>query len=203
MVRVLFINFNLRIYKIYFLALIVSCNLCAYDMIALNKDEIATLEKNGEVLSVDKISKKGFIVFYIDENIDVIFNQLINFSSYPKYIDDIDKVVVYYQDKNTIKAHIFVDTFFISFSNWVVHNINKKKHIIKWHLDNTYKDINYFKKMNGFWSLKKINNNKTMVFYSNDLEFKSYIPDFIKNILAKQGLYKATLWIRNIDKSKS
>jgi len=165
-------------------------------MVILNKDEIVTLKQKGEVLSVDEVSKKGFIVFYIDENIDVIFNRLIDFDSYPKHIDDIDKVVVYYQDKHTIKAHIFVDTFFISFSNYVVHNINKKKHIIKWHLDNDYKDMNYFKKMDGIWRLSKINQNKTMAYYSTDLEFKAYIPDFIKNILSKQGLYKATLWIR-------
>ena len=208
MVQVLNISFRplqvwLYLFKLVFLLFVFCAYLNANKIIDLNKDELAILEQKGEVLSVDEVTQKGFIVFYVNENIDSVFNKLIDFNSYPKYIDDIDKVVIYYQDKNTIKSHIFVDTFFISFSNWVVHNINKKKHIIKWHLDNTYKDINYFKKMNGFWSLKKINNNKTMVFYSNDLEFKSYIPDFIKNILAKQGLYKATLWIRNIDKSKS
>jgi len=207
MVQVLNISFRLlqvwlHLFKLVFLLFVFCAYLNANKIIDLNKDELAILEQKGEVLSVDEVTQKGFIVFYVNENIDSVFNKLIDFNSYPKHIDDVDKVVIYYQDAHTIKSHIFVATFFISFSNWVVHNINKKTHTITWHLDDDYSESNYFKTMDGIWRLSKINQNKTMVYYSTNLEFKAYIPDFIKDILSKHGLSKATLWLRKSYKNK-
>jgi hypothetical protein len=48
--------------------------------------------------------------------------------------------------------------------------------------------------MDGYWILKRVNN-KTRIFYSNDLEFKSWIPSFLENYLFEKGLIESTSWL--------
>jgi ribosome-associated toxin RatA of RatAB toxin-antitoxin module len=179
------------------IVLIISCYVNLYaNNFTLNQEELKILKQNGEIIKIDDVSQTGFIVFDVAKNIDKVFISIANLTSYSIKIDDVSKVLIYNEFANIIKAQIFIDSFFISFSNYVIHFVNKKNYKISWHLDDKYKNDNYFAKMNGYWKLKKINDNQTRVFYSNDLEFKSFMPSFLKDILANKGLDKSTSWLR-------
>jgi len=178
----------------YFLILFLLVSNSFSNEISLNNEELIELQENGYVIKRDKINKTGFISFDVNRSIDDVFSDIINFSEYPVLINDVAKVNIYEQNNNTIKAKIFIESFFINFHNSIIHTINKNKYTVKWTLDKEKDSDNYFAKMDGYWVLKAINN-KTRIFYSNDLEFKSWIPSFLENYLFEKGLIESTSWL--------
>jgi ribosome-associated toxin RatA of RatAB toxin-antitoxin module len=162
--------------------------------IFLSTEQLIELKENGYVIKRDKINKTGFISFDVNRDIDKVFYDIINLKNYPKLINDVAKVDIYEKDKNIVKAKIFIESFFINFHNSVIHTIIKNKYTVKWTLDKTQDNDNYFSKMDGYWVLKRINN-KTRIFYSNDLEFKSWVPGFLENYLFEKGLMESTSWL--------
>lgn len=160
----------------------------------LTNEQLDQLNKDGYILQRDSKNNNGMIIFDVDKDIDKVMDSILDLNSYPENIDDVGKVEIYSNSLNEVKAKIFIDTFFIDFHNYVIHDIDREKYSVKWHLDNKYK--NYFAKMQGYWKLKKIGN-KTRVFYFNDLEFKSWVPSFLKSYLFKKGLFKSTQWLKS------
>jgi len=162
--------------------------------IFLDTKQLSELKENGYVIKRDKINKTGFISFDVDRSIDKVFYDILNLKNYPKLINDVAKVNIYEKDKNIVKAKIFIESFFINFHNSVIHTIIKNKYTVKWTLDKTQDNDNYFSKMDGYWVLKRVDN-KTRIFYSNDLEFKSWVPGFLENYLFEKGLIESTSWL--------
>jgi len=178
----------------YIILLALLCLNIFADEIFLSTEQLIELKENGYVIKRDKINKTGFISFDVNRDIDKVFYDIINLKNYPKLINDVAKVDIYEKDKNIVKAKIFIESFFINFHNSVIHTIIKNKYTVKWTLDKTQDNDNYFSKMDGYWVLKRINN-KTRIFYSNDLEFKSWVPGFLENYLFEKGLMESTSWL--------
>jgi len=162
--------------------------------IFLDTNQLSELKENGYVIKRDKINKTSFISFDVNRSIDKVFDDIINLKNYPKLINDVAQVDIYEKDNNIVKAKIFIESFFINFHNSVIHTIIKNKYTVKWTLDKTQDNDNYFSKMDGYWVLKRVNN-KTRIFYSNDLEFKSWVPGFLENYLFEKGLMESTSWL--------
>jgi ribosome-associated toxin RatA of RatAB toxin-antitoxin module len=167
-----------------------------FSQISLNTQELDELKKNSYIIKRDIKTNTGFISFDVDKNINQVFKEITNLNSYSDKIDDVSKVNIYNQTETRLKATIYIDNFFIRFSNSVVHNIDKINFTVRWHLDEKYKDENYFEQMNGYWKLKQIDENTTRIFYSNNLVFKSWIPQFIKEYLFQKGLFSSTYWLK-------
>jgi hypothetical protein len=162
--------------------------------ISLTKQEIQTLNKNGYIIKRDRVNKTGFIAFDVNRSIDDVFNDIINLVQYPIRIKDVSRVDIYDKYNNIVKAKIFIESFFIDFHNSVIHTILRDKYTVRWTLDKKDDKENYFAKMDGYWILKTVNN-KTRIFYSNDLEFKSWVPGFLENYLFEKGLKESTSWL--------
>lgn len=175
------------------LTIIFSLSLFAVET-SLSKDELKSLKKDGYIIKKDKIKKTGFISFDINRDIDAVYSDIINLSKYPLKIEDVSKVDIYSQSGRIVKATIYIDTFLIDFHNSIVHFIDKNNYTVKWHLDNKYED-NYFSKMDGYWFLKRVDN-KTRIFYANDLGFKGWVPSFLEDYLFEKGLKESTFWLK-------
>lgn len=161
--------------------------------ISLSESELKLLDREGSFVKQNREDKSGMIVFDISRDIDEVMDDVINFREYSKKIDDIEKVEIYFESEEVISARIFVSTFLLDFNNHVIHEIDREKHTMSWHLDE--KKENYFKVMDGSWRFEKVNN-KTRVYYFNHIEFKQWAPKFLEEYLLEKGLYKATEWIR-------
>ena len=149
---------------------------------------------SAEMITVDKESGTGTITFTVDKNIDKVMQEILNLQDYPQKIEDVEKVDIYFSSQNKYNATIYISSFFIDFQNSVTHEIDRYNHTVKWHLDETKE--NYFKEMNGFWKLEKIDDNITQVRYQNQLKFKGWIPSFLENYLLEKGLRKSTRWLK-------
>ena len=121
-------------------------------------------------------------------------NKVLKFGTYPQKIEDVANVEIYLNSYDKVNARIFIDTFFINFDNYVIHDIDRANHTIKWHLDNEKE--NYFAKMQGYWKFTKVGE-YTRVFYYNKLELKSWIPSFLESYLLEKGLFKSTQWLKD------
>lgn len=159
----------------------------------LSDSELKVLHSQGYFVKQNREQKSGLIVFDLDKGIKTLMQEITDFTQYPEKIDDIGKIDIYANDSKVIKARIFIESFFIDFDNYVVHEIDEEKHTMKWHLDETKE--NYFAQMNGYWKFKKVGN-KTRIYYYNQLKFKQWVPKFIESYLLEKGLFKATNWVR-------
>jgi len=159
----------------------------------LSDSELQMLKTQGYFLKQDRVNKSGMIVFDSSREIGELMDDVINFKEYPNKIDDIEKVNIYYSDSKVLKVRVFIGTFFLDFNNYVVHEIDRKNHIMRWHLDETKE--NYFKEMKGSWRFEKVGD-KTRVYYSNHIEFKQWAPKFLEDYLLEKGVFQATDWLR-------
>jgi len=118
--------------------------------IELSSMELEELKNNSFIIKRDLENKTGFISFDVDKNINLVMDEIIDLKSYSTKINDVSKVDIYESFDHIVKAEIFIDNFFISFSNKVIHYISKNNYEVTWNLDSINSKNNYFSKMDGY-----------------------------------------------------
>ncbi len=136
---------------------------------------------------------------YIDENIDYIFDLILDYPNYKQQIDSVDEIEVYYRSSNAIKFKITTNAFyFIKIENYFIHKIDRPNYSIAWKLDKEKEST--VSKSAGDWKLKRLSDSRTKVNYTHVLKVPEFIPTILGNYLAEKALDETILWL--IDSSK-
>ena len=114
--------------------------------------------------------------------IENIFKVIKDFEAYPDFVDGVSKVTILEETKTTIKAKYSLNM--IKSFEYIVNVKLKSPTEVSWTLDSG----DLFKKNNGSWTLKKIDDHKTEVTYGLDVDFKVFAPKMIVNKLVKTSL---------------
>jgi len=180
--------------KTFIVLIFVFCITLFSESFELSQKNLEILEVKGYLMFRDIEHKSGTIVFDVNKPIDSLMYKIIDLDTYPQKIEDVEKVEIYSYSEDVVKAQIFIDTFFIGFNNYVIHDIDENNYMVKWKLDDTKE--NYFANMQGYWKLIELDEMNTRVFYHNQLTFKNWIPEFIEAYLFEEALLTSTQWIK-------
>jgi len=177
--------------------------ICICSLISLYSNwDIVLDEKNQELAKnhyayktyiSDKIST-SYAILDVDKNINQVWQEINDFSNYTDNIDSIDKANIYEKTQHTVKVMFLFSKFFISKKSYFTHNIDKKHYKITWILDEN-KPYGFFSYSSGAWVLKKINSNKTRVFYKNSISLPNWVPNIIKRYLINTASKDAIIWL--------
>jgi len=143
----------------------------------------------------------GKAVIDVDAPTEVVWRQLLDFSSYPKKVNMLSDCAVYKRKKEGKSERIFAR--FVSpvlpgykFIYHCDHTYEPAKQSITWTLD--WDKKNDMDDVQGHWHVEPHPSNKdqSRVFYEVKLKAPRYLPRMVIDVLTKKAIQDATTWVR-------
>jgi ribosome-associated toxin RatA of RatAB toxin-antitoxin module len=117
-----------------------------------------------------------------DVEIDKLYKAIINYESYPEFVDGVNKVnVIQKSDDSAVIEYSLNMIKEFKYTLKLEQNYPSK---VTWDL----KSGDLFKSNSGEWSLVDLGNGKTEVTYNIDVDFKVFAPKMIVNKLVSNNL---------------
>ncbi len=114
--------------------------------------------------------------------IDKIYSCIVDYASYPEFVDGVSSVKVLEQDDNGARVEYSLNM--IKTFTYVLKLKHEKPNKVSWELEGG--DI--FKKNNGSWNLSDRGDGTTAVKYELEVDFKGFAPKAIINKLVANNL---------------
>ena len=118
---------------------------------------------------------------------------IMDFASYPHWVDRLENTDIYCNnERNRIKVAFTLSVLGIDVAYWIDHRYDLDAGHMTWQLDyDKHSDID---DSTGYWLVYAAPNRPgfTRVEYTVDLRLSSRVPKLVENLLANQGLDKAT-----------
>jgi coenzyme Q-binding protein COQ10 len=111
-----------------------------------------------------------------------IYQVLIDYASYPDFVDGVTSIEIHHQDEAGAKVTYnlsLIKTF--SYTIDLKHELNQS---VSWSLV----DGDFFSSNNGSWTLRDQGDGTTEVTYTLDVDFKVKVPGLISKKLTKSNL---------------
>lgn len=165
----------------------------------LTADETAKLLAGGAVRKQVKYADaggRGISIMDVAATPDQIWAVILDFGSYPKWIDQLNSCKVLSKSGQ----HIFVDfqlkVLGMGVQYWIDHTYNKEKGTLTWQLD--YSKQSDLDDSTGYWLVYPAPDHPgfTRVEYTVDIRVSGWVPSAIEDMLAKKGLEQATGWVK-------
>jgi len=141
-------------------------------------------------------SGRGLAIMDVQGTPDDVWNVILDFDSYPNWIDQLSSCQTYQRTGDQIYVHFLIKTMGISVEYFIKHTHNASAGHLTWTLD--YSRESDLDDSTGYWLVYPTPNRDgyTRVEYTVDLRVKGWVPGFIEDMLANRGLDDATNWVR-------
>ena len=164
----------------------------------LTAEESAKL-KTGEPVrkQVKKVnSGRGVAIMDIAADEKTIWSVITDFNSYSNWIDQLSECEIYKKEGQHIFSRFLISAAMMKIEYYIDHTYYPDKGYMTWHLD--YSRQSDLDDSTGYWLTYPSPDDptKTRLEYSIDLRTKGWIPKFVENMLANQGLEDGTKWVK-------
>lgn len=164
----------------------------------LSKTDLATLGRGEAVRKQvkEKGAGRGIAVQDVAASPAIVWGRILDWKRYPKMVDNVKTVEVYEEKSGHIKTRFVVGGFGFSVEYFIDHTYKPEKDYMTWTLD--YDKLSELDDSVGYWVVKKHPTKKghSRVFYSVRVQTSSFIPGFIEDMIAENGLVTATEWVK-------
>ena len=143
---------------------------------------------------------RGIAIMDVAAPVDVVMGVILDFPMYPKWIDQLSKCEVYHREEKNSVQYIYADfvisSMMMSIEYYIKHTYMPNKNLLTWTLD--YNKESDLDDSTGYWLAypSPQDPQKTRVEYSVDLRVGGWVPGFVEDMLANQGLEDATKWMK-------
>ncbi|MBM74976.1 MAG: hypothetical protein CMK59_06225 [Proteobacteria bacterium] len=143
---------------------------------------------------------RGIAIMDVSASSEDIWSVITDFKKYPEWIDQMDSSSIYATNPKSDHTEILVDftlsAMMISVQYYIDHSYYPDKGYLTWTLD--YSKLSDLDDSTGYWLVypSPDDPNKSRVEYSVDLRVSGWIPGFVEDMLANQGLVDATKWMK-------
>ncbi|EQC46381.1 polyketide cyclase/dehydrase [Bacteriovorax sp. BSW11_IV] len=117
-----------------------------------------------------------------DVAIDKIYDVIVNYKSYPEFVDGVSSIEVL--EQNEAGARVKYSLNLIKKFSYILKLKHEKPNRVSW----TFESGDLFKLNNGSWDLKDNGNGTTEVTYSLEVDVKGFVPGAIVNKLTESSL---------------
>lgn len=164
----------------------------------LSRTDLATLERGEAVRKQvkEKGAGRGIAIQDVAAPPSVVWGRILDWKRYPKMVDNVKTVEVYEEKNDHIKTRFVIGGFGFSVEYFIDHVYKPKKDYMTWTLD--YDKKSELDDSVGYWVVKKHPSKEgySRVFYSVRVQTSSFIPGFIEDMIAENGLVTATEWVK-------
>jgi len=113
---------------------------------------------------------------------DLLYDVIVDYASYPEFIDDMEAVEIVSTEGETIEAAFTLNL--IKRIQYTLELVGERPHKVRWSLVAS----KLFQHNDGGWDLEQIGENKTRATYSIDVGFGLAVPKAISNRLIGSSL---------------
>ena len=164
----------------------------------LSADDTAVLKSGKPVRKQVKSEGGGRGIAIMDISADekTVWSVITDFPNYPNWIDQLTLCEVYKKEGKQIYTRFIIKAALMKVEYFINHTYDPSKGYMAWELD--YARQSDLNDSTGYWLVypSPIDPKKTRVEYSVDLRIKDWVPKFVQNMLANQGLEDATKWVK-------
>lgn len=165
---------------------------------ALTESDIATLSTGKPVLKQIREGKggRGIAVQDVHATPEQVWSRITSYGNYPEWVDNVKECAPYATEGEHLKVRFVISALMVNVEYYIDHIYAPDQGYMTWSLDYTREsDLD---DSVGFWVVEPIADKPgwTRVFYSVDVRIKGWVPKAIENMIAKQGLTKATSWVK-------
>lgn len=165
----------------------------------LTADETAKLLAGGAVRKQVKYADaggRGISIMDVAATPDQIWAVILDFGSYPKWIDQLNSCKVLSKSGQHIFVEFQLKVLGMGVQYWIDHTYNKEKGTLTWQLD--YSKQSDLDDSTGYWLVYPAPDHPgfTRVEYTVDIRVSGWVPSAIEDMLAKKGLEQATGWVK-------
>lgn len=139
---------------------------------------------------------RGLAVIDVAAPPEVVWARIIDYPNYPKMVDNVAETEVYAREGDHLKVRFVLKGAGVSVEYFVDHVYRPKEGYLTWTLD--YSKSSDLDDSVGFWRVAPHPERPghSRVYYSIELRVGWWLPGFIENMLAKDGLVKSTEWVK-------
>lgn len=165
----------------------------------LTADDLAALASGKSVLKQTKNpdgSGRGVSVQDIHADPDKIWARITNYKMYPQWVENVYECSTYKVEGSDIRARFLIGTSLLKYEYFVKHTYRPADHWMTWTLD--YDRQSDLDDVVGFWRVEPLADKPgyTRVFYSVSVKLSGWVPGWVEDMLAKNGLTSATTWVK-------
>jgi hypothetical protein len=154
----------------------------------LSAGERAILERGATVYKQIEAQAQGggcaAVVFRVMAPPEIVWSVIFDFSRYPEWAEGVDEAEVYRKEGDDIYVRFKV-------RHWLAHHTypGASRGWGTWRLD--YSRKSDFDDSVGFWRVKSVPGDpgRSDVSYCAELKLKTWLPEFIRRMIAKRALY--------------
>ncbi|MBW1881641.1 MAG: SRPBCC family protein [Deltaproteobacteria bacterium] len=139
---------------------------------------------------------RGIAIQDIHATPEVVWSRIVRYDKYTEWVDGVFECEEYENTGDNIKVRFKIGGMGVRVEYFITHTYLPAEGYMTWTLDYTREsDLD---DSVGFWRVVPIEDKAgwTRVYYSVDVRLKGWVPKFIETMLAKNGLTKATAWVK-------
>ncbi|MCO4744973.1 MAG: SRPBCC family protein [Proteobacteria bacterium] len=139
---------------------------------------------------------RGVAIQDIQATEEVVWSRITSFEKYPEWVDNVRVCETYSQSDDHTRTRFVVGAMLLSGEYYIDHVINPDEHWMTWTLD--YERNSDLDDSVGYYRTEPHPDKPgwTRLYYSVDFQVKQWVPQAIQDMVAKQGLKKATEWVK-------
>jgi len=164
----------------------------------LTANDLETLAKGKPVKKQVEMETggRGIAIQDVHATPEVVWSRIVQYDKYPEWVDGVYECEEYENTGDTIKVRFKIGSMGIKVEYYIVHTYRPDEGYMTWTLD--YSRESDLDDSVGFWRVIPVEDKPgwTRVYYSVDVRLKGWVPGFIESMLAKNGLTKATAWVK-------
>jgi hypothetical protein len=139
---------------------------------------------------------RGLVVQDVNATPDVIWSRILALDKYTEWVSNVTECEVYEKAGNHVKARFVLNATVMSVEYFINHTYYADQSYLTWTLD--YSKESDLDDSVGFWYVMPLKDKPgwSRLYYSVDVKLKGWVPGFLKNMITKSGLNKATAWVK-------
>lgn len=173
--------------------------------IALTPEQLATLADNEAVLTTlpGDAGGRGIAIQDIHATPEVIWSRIGDFRAYPRMVDRVDSCEPYFEEGDDVRVRFASTVLGFEYVYFIRHSFHPEDGYVTWTLDYTREsDLD---DSVGYWAVIPHPEKPgwSRLFYGIDMRTRSYMPGFVRRLIAKRGLVDATVWVKREAEAKA
>jgi hypothetical protein len=164
----------------------------------LGEEKLAALARGEAILTTTEESQgwRGVAIQDIQATPDVIWNRIAAFREYPRMVDHVEQSEPYLEDGNDLRVRFVLRVIGFRYEYYIRHDFRPDQGYMTWTLD--YSRQSDLDDSVGYWVVEDLPKRPgfSRLYYSIDMRTRSWMPGFLRTMIARQGLEDATGWVK-------
>jgi len=166
--------------------------------VTLSAADQATLSSGKAVLKQvqGESGGRGVAIMDVKATPATIWSRVTNYGMYPKWVNNVASCGNYRTDGNTMYTRFVLDPMGMTVEYYIKHVYNPSTGHLTWTLD--YSRQSDLDDSVGYWRVTPISTEPPVsrLEYSVQILMKGWIPGFVADMIAKEGLENAVMWVK-------